>query len=159
MHPRKKNKRTARDIAHDLLSRREHTNEELYRKLLLRGVSESEARTVVDRLTEAGIVDDRRACDVFLRSELLKKPQGRIRLRLSLAKRYVPAVIIQEYLEPLDDAWEEAEAKRAAKVWLRMCRKRENKKEALVRHLRSRGFGWAAIRTAAELIPTESGIQ
>ncbi len=143
-------------MAYDLLSRREHTSGELRQKLGKRGVPEEEIERTLHRLMELGVVDDRRAAELLIQGELRKRPQGLLSLRTKLQRRGLPKAIVRECLADFDENWEEMQAREASSRWCRRRPKSGQWKEALVRHLRSRGFGWGAIRYTVESLPEES---
>ena len=69
--------RTAKEIALDLLQRREHTAFELRRKLKAKSIEDSEIDTLFVRLKELGLLDDRRAAALLVKGELRRRAVGR----------------------------------------------------------------------------------
>jgi regulatory protein len=146
--------RTSKEIALGLLQRREHTTFELRRKLKARGVDDSEIDALLARLTELGFLDDRRAAELLVKGELRKRAVGRSLLAGRLRQRGLSSAIISEVLEPFDEAWEVDQAKKAASRWLRKTRRVAEERNALIRHLKNRGFGWSSIRIVLDCVAT-----
>jgi regulatory protein len=72
-----------------ILSHRDHSIEELRRKLKQRGFSEEIIRSVVRRLARARLLDDARFAEMFVREKVLQRPMGRQGLLRELARRGV----------------------------------------------------------------------
>lgn len=146
--------RSATDIAVSLLARREHTAAELGDKLRRRGIPEEEITAVLGRLTDTGVIDNERAALIIIRGELRKRPLGRMRLVSKLRQRRVPNEIITRCLSEFDETWEKEQCIRAVDRWIRTNSRSGQWREALTRHLRSRGFQWERIREALEFAGT-----
>lgn len=152
-----KEERTPKEIALGLLQRREHTTFELRRKLKARGVEDSEIDTLFVRLTELGFLDDRRAAELLVKGELRRRAVGRAMLAGRLRQRGLSSEIIREALESFDDSWEADQAKEAATRWLQRNQRGAGTREALIRHLKNRGFGWSSIRIVLDCVATSEG--
>jgi len=150
--------RSARDIALSLLSRREHTAAELSDKLRRRGIPTIEITDVIERLTETGIIDNERAARIIIRGELRKRPVGRMRLLAKLNQRRVPSAVIKRCFDEMDEGWEHEQCIRATDSWFRKNMRSVHWKDALARHLRSRGFAWECIRDALGSAETGEGM-
>lgn len=87
-----------KDRALDLLSRREHSEKELSRKLLEKGGKSSEISALLRELKDRGYLDDRRFAENFVRFRE-SKSWGRERFRNELLQRGVSNDIIVEVLE------------------------------------------------------------
>ncbi len=102
--------RKAREKALDLLSRREHSVEELRRKLLQRGLLEESVTEVVEGLQAQGYLDDLRFAESFVRFRRTKL-WGRWRFLQELSARGVsgPSVsrIVEALLGEVDDVREQ----------------------------------------------------
>jgi len=149
--------RTPKEIALDLLQRREHTAYELRRKLRKRGVEDADIDILFVRLFELGYLDDRRAAELLVKGELRKRAVGRAMLQGRLQQRGVSPAIISEVLEPFDDDWEAHQAKEAARRWLQKRQNLTDMRDALIRHLKNRGFGWSSIRIVLDCVATSKG--
>ena len=128
-----------------LLSRREHTADELRRKLRQRGFADGEIAGVLLRLRENGLQSDQRFSDIYIRQA--QRRFGDFRLCAELQKRGVGkeeccAALVAAQLQPA--------AERAAAV-LRKKYPRgvgEANENAARHFLRSRGFNGDSVRAA-----------
>ncbi len=95
----------ARATALRLLTRRDYTAKELRTKLLDREIPEVDITSVLTDLTEAGLVNDRRVAESFVRVASALKGRGRVRISRELEQRGVDRAIIREVLAnlPVDD--------------------------------------------------------
>ncbi len=72
-----------------ILSHREHSVEELRRKLLRRRFPGEVVESVLSRLRSVDLVDDLRFAEMFVREKVRNKPMGRKGIALELRKRGV----------------------------------------------------------------------
>lgn len=103
--------RTAAEIAVGLLSRREHTREELATKLRARGFGEEEIDTTLRRLAETALQSDTRFALTYVREK--RRRFGDERLRLELAQRGIGEDDIEHAMRdapPQGDAPQQADA-------------------------------------------------
>ena len=96
--------RAARISAVRLLARREHSTEELRRKLKRRGHPEATIDTVVSALSEGAYVSDARFADSFVRVRS-ERGQGPLRIRAELRERGVEETLADELLTETADFW------------------------------------------------------
>lgn len=66
-----------------LLANREHSRDELARKLAARGFAEGEIGTALDALADAGLIDEDRLAEAYV-AERLRKGFGPLRIRQEL---------------------------------------------------------------------------
>ena len=95
----------ARATALRLLTRRDYTAKELRTKLLERDVPVAEVTSVLTDLTDAGVVNDRRVAESFVRVASTVKGRGRLRISRELEQRGIDRAIIRDALAalPVDD--------------------------------------------------------
>lgn len=132
-----------RERALRCLAQRDHSRQELARKLAAHG-TEDETAEVVQRMEELGLLSDGRYAESYVRSHLDRF--GAARLRLELARKGVHQEIIAQALAGSDAA---DELGRARAVWTRKfggppADGREWARQA--RFLQSRGFATEIIR-------------
>jgi regulatory protein len=133
-----------RHKAMDLLSRRPHFRRELEVKLAKRDYDADEIEATLDRLTEQGLLDDRRTADGFVVHRLERQPLGRWRLLAELRRHGADEDTARAALDanfPDDDL----EGARAAAERFQRRSSREVTPERLGRHLQGRGFTHHAI--------------
>ena len=90
----------AKEAALRLLARGPRTEREVVDRLIERGYVPDAVERAVERLRRVSLLDDRAYLGWFVRTELLRKPQGIRLLRMKLARHGLPRPL----LEALDDA-------------------------------------------------------
>ena len=147
----------AYDAALKYLTPKARTVREVEMKLDEGNYSEGEIMMTIERLTDAGLLDDEKYARDFVESRLAAKPISKFRLSEQLRGHFVPQSIIEEVLSEVDEATESANAADIAAKFLRQFAGVEDEEEKLRRvytRLRTRGFDhdtiMAAIRSAVE---------
>ena len=87
-----------------LLSRREHSRQELARKLTNRGVEPDDVRAVIDKLSDAGWQDDARFADLLVRSRA-NTGYGPVRIRAELGTHGLSTQIIEAAMGTFEGDW------------------------------------------------------
>jgi len=124
-----------------LISGREYTRQQICVKLRRRGVSENDALAIVDRLENAGLIDDSRYAVLFASS---RDEWGVARIRAELVRRGVPFEIAKSEV-PLDEESDLHKALDLLEGW-RDSATPEKIRGRLVR----RGFSSGVVRRAME---------
>lgn len=127
-----------------LLATREHSREELRRKLASRAGAGDDVEAVLDRMLEAGFQSDARFAESFVRSR--GERFGAARLRRELAERGVAPELVAGALE---GSLEADELARARAVWARKFGQAPQDPKDWARQarfLQSRGFSGDVIR-------------
>ena len=96
--------RDAYQVAVKLLSRREHSIQELRRKLARKEFSNGVIDSVVSNLQEADLVSDARYAEVFVRSRI-NRGDGPMKVLASLRERGIDDVLIDQFLHYDDTFW------------------------------------------------------
>jgi regulatory protein len=147
----------AKEAALKLLERGPRTEREISDRLLGRGYAADAVERAVGRLRRVALLDDRAFVRAFVRSELMRRPQGRHLLAGKLRRRGVPTPLIEEMEEVIADdadlsdrslATERDRAVRAAEGLRRRYAGRpdEERRRKLQGALLRRGFSWDTIR-------------
>jgi regulatory protein len=133
----------------ELLARREHSRQELTRKLATRGFPGDVIGPALDELERSGALANARFTDSFVRSRIAKG-QGPQRIRSELAQRGIPDTEADDYLRTADVDWlATIRAVRAKRFGAELPREyAERARQA--RFLQYRGFDTAQIRAALE---------
>ena len=142
-----------KERALDLLSRRDHSELELFRKLKEKGGPESEVGPLIDQLREYGYLDDRRFTENFVRFRS-GKLWGRKRFQQELFHRGVAADIIDDVLRTLDEVGAEAEREKVHRFLMRGIDKGKER-EKLFASLARRGFSLGLVRSVYDEIGVE----
>ena len=150
--------KSARQWALRALGRRMHTVYEIRAALSKREFAENVVESVVEELARQGYIDDLNFTQIWVASRSVNQLHGRLRLLKDLRQKGIPDEIIESVLrDSFPDENEAAVAIKAAEKKLRVLRSSGRTagkatgvkgREALYRHLRSRGFTTRAISLA-----------
>jgi regulatory protein len=133
----------------DALARRDHSSEDLRRKLLDKGYDASVVAPLLDGLRAQKLLDDRRYAESFVAYHAARG-QGPVRVRAELRRHGLEGILVEECLGAFPD-------------WIVHLRKAQQKKfgaklpdtyadrQRQARFLGYRGFTSAQIRTALGL--------
>ena len=137
----------ARRKAMDYLARREHSREELVRKMKTAGFDCNVALDVIEELRKDGLQSDRRFVESFVQSRVSNGKGPRI-IRADLSHRGVREPVIHEALVEAEADWVQL-ARRARQKKFGDALPRDFKEKARqMRFLQSRGFEPDQIRAA-----------
>ena len=126
-----------------LLSRREHTRQELSKKLAAHCEDEAALEALLDALTEEGLLSDVRAAEAILRSRHGR--HGLLKIRQEFQQRGVPAGVASATLEVA----RAAELESARSVWRKKFSQpptNADERARQGRYLQNRGFSLAIIQ-------------
>ncbi|RUR53000.1 regulatory protein RecX [Vreelandella populi] len=141
---------TPRDIAVQLLSRREYSRAEIAQKLKQKAFDNADIEACLDTLVEQGLQSDARFAESFIRSRIIRG-QGVIRIKGELRQRGVNQETLSEALAHVEENenvdWFELARETLAR---RFSSPGENPKERAKRErfLAARGFDFEQIRYA-----------
>jgi len=130
-----------RERAMRILQVRDHSCEELRRKLLARGLGPEGLDSLLEDLVRMGYLDDRRFAVQFVR-ERTRRGMGRVRVRRELEQRGVDADLARQVLDEVLPANECESAQALAERRSRAGRSLQS----TARFLARRGFSAATIR-------------
>ena len=99
-----KDEAALRQLALDLLARREHSRKELEQKLTRRNYPDSMIATTLDELEQTGALAATRFAESFIRSRVAKG-QGPLRIRAELTQRGLRDADYREALETAGIDW------------------------------------------------------
>lgn len=148
---------SAYDTALRFLTPKARTVREVELKLDEGNYSEGEIMQTVERLQDAGLLNDQKYCRDFIESRLAAKPVSKFRLKEQLRGHHVPDDIIEAELASLPEDSELNNAVEVAAKYLRQFSGVEDETEKLRRvytRLQTRGYShetiMKALRAAAE---------
>jgi regulatory protein len=139
----------AYERALNFLSYRPRSEAEVRRKLRKKNMEEQIVEAVVERLTRAGLLNDREFARYWVENRRQFNPRGARALRHELWEKGVPAPVIADVLADLD---EEVTARRAAETGARRLAHLEpgDFRRRLGAYLARRGFSYAVIEPLVE---------
>ena len=127
------------------------TKNDLVRKLILKGYAAPAAEAAAQRLTENGLIDDRRFAERVAQSQL-KKPVGAYAVKRKLMAKRLSEEDIEAAMEDFDEEQQAGACLAAAeKLWRKYeaLPSREGRAK-LSQALARRGFSWDAVHSAVE---------
>jgi len=139
----------AYERALNFLSYRPRSEAEVRRNLRGKNLEEEVVEGVIERLTRAGLLDDREFARYWVENRLQFKPRGVRALRQELWEKGVPDAVIAEAIEGFD---EEDAARRVAEAGARRMAHLESRdfRRKLNAYMARRGFSYAVIRPLVE---------
>jgi len=140
-----------RERALRILQVRDHSCEELRRKLLARGLGTEGLDGLLEDLVRLGYLDDRRFAIQFVR-ERTRRGMGRMRVSRELQQRGIDADLAREVLEEQSPAEESESARILAERRVQAGRSAQS----TARFLAGRGFSASTIRhVLGEVFPAD----
>lgn len=138
--------RRLKERALDLLSRRDHSERELFRKLREKGADPSELPELLEQLRSWGYLDDRRFAENFVRYRA-GKAWGKKRYSQELLQRGVRAGIVEEVLNSSPELSDRALDEKLSNLVEREL-DRGRSPEKITASMLRRGFHAAQVREA-----------
>ena len=140
-----------------LLTRREHSRLELFRKLKAKRFPQDEIETLLDRLEQEGLQSDARFAESYVYSRA-QRGFGPLRITFELKGRGVSGRLIETYVDYEDQAWFEIACREYRKKFNSHMPVLTRKEQARrTRFLQARGFTSDIIHsTLAQTPETES---
>lgn len=142
----------------NFLSFRPRSEAEIRRYLKKKEQPEDHIDRIVERLRNAGLIDDKAFAGMWVENRTTFKPKGKRALKAELRAKGVPAAEIEAALETVDEAQsaQQLADSRAAKIMKSKLTKMEFKKK-MFDFLARRGFGYETISDAVERAWREHG--
>ena len=128
----------------DFLARREHSEQELQRKLLARGYTPETIGEALTGLKAAGIQNDARFAEAYIRNRVANG-YGPVRITRELHERGVSRELVTQVLAALDTDWEEQVQAVRHKKFGRQAPSDIKDKARQSRFLQYRGFTYQQI--------------
>ena len=144
---------SAYDAALRYLSPKARTVREVELKLDEGSYSEGEIMQTIERLTDAGLLDDGKYARDFIETRLNTKPVSRFRLAEQLRSHFVPNDIIEAALDEVSNDTESENAKALVEKYMRQFESIGDegiKRERIYKRLSTRGFSHETIMKALD---------
>ena len=111
-----KTKPGARNKAMDLLARREHSEQELRQKLKTRDFDADAIDEALQALQDDNLQSDERFAESYVHHRF-NAGLGPLKIRHELRQKGVSETLIDEFLEPLSDQWDELMTRQRARKY------------------------------------------
>lgn len=132
-------KRSVRNVAMDLLSRREHSRRELEKKLLLREFEHDEIALALDKLEAENLLNDARFAECYV-AHRAKKGFGPVRIQHELSERGIDENQIDLLISDAGESWFERMIHEREKKFGQKIPPEYAEKMKQARFLQNRGF-------------------
>lgn len=136
----------------DLLSRREHSTQELRLKLKKRDYDQTVIEQVISQLRHKGYLDDARFAAMWIRSRLRKKPESPFALKAGLMNKGVDADTAETAIREAEVDWQEVLYEAVQK---KLVKTTDSKK--VLAYLVRRGFSYPEVVKALKKVEENKG--
>ena len=131
----------------DLLSRREHSAQELSQKLQKKGFGENDIELAIIRLQEENLQSDDRFTESFV-NERIRRGHGPIKIMHELRQRGVAENMVENYVNAEEEQWLSLVQLQYQKKYANLKVRDYSEWSKRARFLQGRGFTSAQIRNA-----------
>ncbi|MEM7401639.1 MAG: regulatory protein RecX [Pseudomonadota bacterium] len=131
--------RSVRNTALDILSRREHTRLELFRKLKAKEFSEEEIEAQIDTLINEGLQSDERYTESYVNMRR-NRGYGPLKIKQELQQRGISSELVNSFVEFNDEIWIDTAYQAYEKKFAAKPLDSANERAKRMRFLQSRGF-------------------
>ena len=131
--------RSARNVAMDLLSRREHSRKQLCAKLSQRGFENDEITAALDKLQCENLLNDSRFAESYV-NQRIQRGYGPVRIRQELGERGITADLIQLHMDSIEQNWSDLMREQRVKKYGAEIPQDFKEKMKQARFLQNRGF-------------------
>ncbi len=128
-----------RKLAMDFLARREHTEQELRRKLNARNDDGEAVDEVIEQLKAEHLQSDERFAEAYV-NHRFNAGVGPRKIRHELRQKGIDELLADSYIEPLADEWEEMMHQQRARKFGETLPADYNARMKQARFLQNRGF-------------------
>ena len=135
----------------DLLSRREHSAQELSQKLQKKGFAENDIELAIIRLQEENLQSDDRFTESFV-NERIRRGHGPIKIMHELRQKGVAENMVENYVNAEEEQWLNLVQLQYQKKYANLKVRDYNEWSKRARFLQGRGFTSAQIRNAINSI-------
>lgn len=142
------------DVPADILTKLEHfcafqerCESEVRKKLTTMPCSVAQRDEIIRRLREHDFLNDQRYVETFVRSKIHEQ-WGKLKIRQALHAKSVDTLLIDEYLDAIDEDDYKKMLGDAIDKWKRQHKAEENDKPKLFRYLLTRGFSTSEVMDA-----------
>ncbi len=134
-----RNQTSVRKKAMDLLARREHSEQELRRKLKTRDHDADAIDEVLRGLKQDHLLSDERFTEAYV-NHRFNAGVGPLKIRFELRQKGVADALADEFLEPLSDRWDQLMVQQRIRKYGKEIPSDYAKRMKQARFLQNRGF-------------------
>ena len=136
---KQKKGRSLRRIGMDFLARREHSEQELRRKLNARAEDADEAGVVMQQLKDEGLQSDERFTEAYVHHRV-NAGIGPIKIRYELRQKGIDESLADAILEPMAEQWESMMRRQRERKYGEVIPAAYAERMKQARFLQNRGF-------------------
>ena len=142
MHKKNKNGLSPMDYALSYLTSKDRTYWEMQNYLDTKNFGEADIESTLNRLSELGMIDDKKYAIRFVQTRLASKPLSSEHIKRQLLDHHISMDLIQEALEQISDDSDLVNACEIAKKFYRQFAnlEAEKRRSRILSRLQSRGF-------------------
>jgi regulatory protein len=126
-------------VGMDFLARREHSEQELRQKLAARAEDAEEVEGVLRQLREERLLSDERFTEAYVHHRF-SAGIGPIKIRYELRHKGVDEALVDTFLEPLADEWDESMRRQRVRKYGAAIPEDYSARMKQARFLQNRGF-------------------
>ena len=139
---------TALAQAKNICARQEQCKQDIREKLGQWGLTGEETAQIISKLEKEGFIDEQRYAGMFSREKFRLNKWGRIKLRYMLKQKHIPANVIENVLDEINDEEYRGLLLEELQKKNKTLRQRDQKtaRNQLVRFAMQRGFEYEIIQ-------------
>ena len=128
-----------RKKAMDLLARREHTEQELRRKLRAREYTDEDIESALHELRRDGLQSDQRFAETYV-NQRFNAGVGPLKIRYELRQKGIGDSMVDEFLAPMAGEWDELMSRQRIRKYGKPIPEDYAERMKQARFLQNRGF-------------------
>lgn len=115
---------------------------EVTAKLTAWGVPQGEHRSIIERLTSEGFINEARYCRAFVNDKVRFNRWGRIKIRAALSEKRLPRELVNEAIDNIDEEQYTASLAEVIAAKRKELKGKDDRatQQKIIRHAASRGY-------------------
>ena len=132
-------KRSLRNMGMDFLARREHSEQELRRKLTARADHVDEVEVALQQLKDEGLQSDERFTEAYVHHRV-NAGIGPVKIRYELRQRGIDETLAETFLQAMEEEWDDMMREQRARKYGETIPAGYSERMKQARFLQNRGF-------------------
>ena len=132
-------KRSLRNMAMDFLARREHSEQELRRKLTARADDVDEVEVALQQLKDEGLQSDERFTEAYVHHRV-NAGIGPVKIRYELRQKGIDEALAEIFLQAMEGEWDDMMREQRARKYGETIHAGYSERMKQARFLQNRGF-------------------